>query len=180
VSGQGGAMKDLDALVEAAIPKVLCDGCAAGHERYYDEREDYMCHRTGTVIVESYGCEADKDTNGDDIERARVVLRSFAQAAREIGEREGLERAAGMVCSCCAMVAENADGIGNERRGALRGGQRFWCPPVYPSARRRALRALRRPQGNSPWQRYRAGSRRHPPRPSGFHDRQSRKAGAGV
>jgi hypothetical protein len=105
-------MKDLDALVEAAIPKVLCDGCAAGHERYYDEREDYMCHRTGTVIVESYGCEADKDTNGDDIERARVVLRSFAQAAREIGEREGLERAAGMVCSCCAMVAENADGIG--------------------------------------------------------------------
>jgi hypothetical protein len=57
--------------------KILCVGCANGYELYDDEREGYPCHRTGTVIVEVFGCTGMAEAEEEDMQRAVALIAAY-------------------------------------------------------------------------------------------------------
>jgi hypothetical protein len=60
---------------------ILCPGCAAGYELYDDEREGYPCHRTGTVIVEVFGCTGVAEAEQEDMQRAMALIAAYESEA---------------------------------------------------------------------------------------------------
>jgi hypothetical protein len=79
---------------------ILCLGCANGYELYDDEREGYPCHRTGTVIVEVFGCTGMAEAEEEDMQRAVALIAAHDEQSREDERRKVVAEAKALSCGC--------------------------------------------------------------------------------